>query len=185
MATPYFRMNLRQLALDTIRPHANTLMESQVDRSFHSLVADFCERAGIGHPEAVEQGEPVEVDGIPCSVLHDPVAEPATLSIYTDFGARPDEREASAYVELLTRNYANIAGRGIGYAISPYTGHVFRVDHLALGTCTAEELATTMYDAAAEAQEWRQTRFLPHPADPHERMSRAAARSAQAPRGAA
>ncbi len=126
--------------------------------SIQLLIKDFCELVNLDS-EYVYRGGPFAIDDTVFILAHDPSADPDRLILQVDFGASPAEREATAYYELLKRNFTMTAERGGNFTISPSTGHVvfvWQVD----GQITPDALAQAMYELSVEAREWRETRFL-------------------------
>ena len=131
--------------------------------AFDTLIAEFCALVNLTDVQHVRDGGAVELNDVLFSFTYDPRAGGNTFFLHVDFGAPPQEREATAYYELLRRNFVIFAGKGPAFTISPVTGHVVYVEQFSLATARAADMAETVVNIVEQAVDWRETRFLSGP----------------------
>ena len=128
--------------------------------TYLELVDALCRLCGCTQPGAIAEGGALLVDGVACSLLHDPRIDDALLFIYADFGALPRGRELPAAMALLEANLFLYGRAGPAFAVSPGTERVTMAHHCVLEEVDADELHGLLINIAGKARQWREDYFL-------------------------
>jgi hypothetical protein len=133
-------------------------------QAYAELITEVCELIGFKEAPRLIAGEPIIINDVMFSLIHEEHIDPKRIFLFAGFGEIPGEKRLAILEELLRQNHAGFNGEGPGFTISPTTGKVAYSLHLFLDTITAAELAAKMIYLAEIAHEWRKTHFLDMPA---------------------
>lgn len=127
---------------------------------FEDLVTGFCSLKQLGDPEPFIHGEPINVNGVRCTLIYNEQINSDQMYMYIAFDYAPHEQEGAIYKLLLQQNHTGFAGKGPGFCISPTTGMVGYVIRIDLDEVTPNKLASSLTYYADKAIEWKETFFL-------------------------
>lgn len=130
-------------------------------KSFAELMAGVWKLLPIEKPERAIAGEPVFINDVMFTLIHDKGIDPERIFLFASFGDLPRKRAVEALAALLKENHAGAKGDGPGFTVSPTTGKVVYARHVLLKATTSADLADKMCYLAQKANEWRKTYFLP------------------------
>src|SRR5438309_10908831 len=124
---------------------------------FETVVRELCELAKLDDPAYVIRGGSVEANGVTFSLVHDELLDESKAFLFVAFGGPPERREASAYFELLKRNFLTFASGGPIFTVSPFTGEIVLVESFPLDSVTAQEILHAAVRHTEAALDWRKT----------------------------
>jgi hypothetical protein len=130
-----------------------TSMENHMRDQFEKLAKDFCALVKLPDSAQVIAGHAFDANGIDCSLNYDDVLTRDRFFLFADCGPTGPSTPPALYHELLVRNFSNFSGSGIGFGISPKTGHLFYAEPIELAGATADQLLDACLFAAQQAQE--------------------------------
>ncbi|HEX7634409.1 MAG TPA: CesT family type III secretion system chaperone [Noviherbaspirillum sp.] len=130
-------------------------------KSFEELMSGVWKLLPLEKPERAIAGEPVFINDVMFTLIHDKDIDPERIFLFASFGDMPRDRTVEVLAALLKENHVGMMGDGPGFTISPTTGKVVYVRHIMLATATPADFASKMCYVAQKANEWRKTYFLP------------------------
>lgn len=130
-------------------------------KSFEELMAGVWKLLPLENPERAIAGEPVFINDVMFTLIHDKDIDPERIFLFASFGDLPRDRAAEVLAALLKENHAGVRGDGPGFTVSPTTGKVVYARHIMLAAAMPADLASKMCYVAQKANEWRKTYFLP------------------------
>ena len=115
-------------------------------KSFEELMAGVWKLLPLENPERAIAGEPVFINDVMFTLIHDKDIDPERIFLFASFGDLPRDRAAEVLAALLKENHAGVRGDA---------------RHIMLAAAMPADLASKMCYVAQKANEWRKTYFLP------------------------
>ncbi|MEN3297715.1 MAG: hypothetical protein V7642_6968 [Burkholderiales bacterium] len=125
---------------------------------FRDLTKSFCELTGLDDQSKMMDGGSIELNGVNFSFSYNPNINPASFTIYCDFGQAPPDRKAEVYEALLEANMYVHVGHFPAFMIFEPTKHVLFATHRPL-SMSAQELCQLLIEIAEQARGWTQHYF--------------------------
>ena len=129
-------------------------------KGFEELMAGVWKLLPIKEPERAIAGEPVFINDVMFTLIHDKDIDAERIFLFVSFGDLPSNKAEDTLAALLKENHTGFRGDGPGFTVSPTTGKVVYARHLLLTATTPADLAGKMCYLAQKANEWRKTYFL-------------------------
>jgi hypothetical protein len=121
---------------------------------YRKLLYSLCEITGLDC-DALQENGAVTVDGTDMQLLFDEQADPESVHIRVDLGARFEEVGSNAHRALLVATYDASPKEMLNVSVHPQSGHIVITSRSSLDPdMTGENLAIDLQRHARSVREW-------------------------------